>query len=195
MAQRKNEFGLTPQQERFCHEVIKGEYSADGKGVYITAYRKAYNCKSEDGNATKTQYENASRLANDSKIAARIAQLEAERNALLRLSHTEYISQDIWLNDLDVLELMIFDKKLHAWRLRKVYEMSKEIRKKVPFTLDSKGRMIPDLNKNVVRERLMKALGIASERKDIGISVADGVRVIDFGEFPDNLEDVKSDKM
>lgn len=195
MAQMKNEYGLTPQQERFCQEVVRGEYSSDGKGVLVTAYRTAYNCRSEDGKATKTQYENASRLSRDSKIIARIRQLEEERNRALNLSATEYISHDIWLNDFDVLELMKFDESKGVWRLRFIYEMSKEVRRKIPFKLNNKGRLVPDLDKNAVRDRLMKALGISSEKKEIEVSGLSGVKYIDFGDFPDSLKDDDDDKM
>lgn len=189
MAQKKNEYGLTPKQELFCQEVVKGEYSSDGGGVYVTAYRKAYNCKSEGKSARNTQYSEASRLANDPKITARIRQLEQERNALLKLSHAQYVSEDIWLKELDVLDLMKYDEKIGAWRLRKVHEMPQEIRKRVPFRIDQKGRMIPDLDKNVVRDRLMKALGFSKETKEVSINGTEGVRIIDFGEFPDTLKD------
>ena len=169
MGQIKNEYGLTPQQEKFCHEVIRGEYSADGKGVLVTAYRAAYNCKSDDGKATKSQWENASRLASNSKVRARIKQLREEREKLLSLSHAEYVSKDVWLDELDVLELMKYDESKGVWRLRRVHEMSKEIRKRVPFEINSKGIMVPVLDKNKVRERLMRALGFASDKQKLEV--------------------------
>lgn len=56
---------LTAKQEQFAQNIIKGMSQAD-------AYRSAYNTKRM---ADKTIHENASRLANDSKISARIAEL------------------------------------------------------------------------------------------------------------------------
>ena len=191
MAQIKNEYGLTPAQERFCHEVVRGEYSSDGKGVLVTAYRNAYNCKSENGKARKSQYENASRLASNSKIKARIEMLKKEREELLTISHSEFVSRDVWLNDLDILELFKFDEKTGGWRLRRIYEMPKDIRKNVPFKLDAKGRMIPDLDKDKVRERLMKALGFGTERKDVNINgLFGGENVFEIGfDYDDEDED------
>lgn len=59
---------LTAKQEQFAQNIIKGMSQAD-------AYRSAYNTKRM---ADKTIHENASRLANDGKIAARIAELRGE---------------------------------------------------------------------------------------------------------------------
>ena len=187
MAQKKDKNGLTPQQEKFCQEVVRAEYSSDGSGVLITAYRKAYNCKSEGEKPTKTQYENASRLWNDSKIRARIKEIEEEHRKALTLSHAEFVSNDIWLNDLDVLDLMKYDESIGAWRMRRVYEMPKEIRKRVPFKIDNKGRMIPDLDKEAIRDRLVKVLGFADEKSDVNVNIQNGRKIITFGGFDDDL--------
>lgn len=59
--------GLTPKQEKFAVAVAKGATGAD-------AYRAAYDVKRM---RDKTVHEAASRLMNDSKVAARIEQLKA----------------------------------------------------------------------------------------------------------------------
>lgn len=56
---------LTPKQEAFVQEIIKGKSQAD-------AYRSAYSCKKM---SDKTIWENASRLMADSKVAARVQEL------------------------------------------------------------------------------------------------------------------------
>ena len=56
---------LTAKQEQFAQNIIKGMSQAD-------AYRSAYSTARM---ADKTIHENASRLANDSKVAARIEEL------------------------------------------------------------------------------------------------------------------------
>lgn len=59
---------LTAKQEQFAQNIIKGMSQAD-------AYRSAYNTKRM---SDKTIHENASRLANDSKVTARINELRGQ---------------------------------------------------------------------------------------------------------------------
>jgi phage terminase small subunit len=57
---------LTPKQEKFCQCIIKGMNQTD-------AYREAYNTKNAKD---ETLWSNASRLMNDSKVAARLEELK-----------------------------------------------------------------------------------------------------------------------
>tara|TARA_R100000951_G_scaffold1557_7_gene3293 strand:- start:1246 stop:1659 length:414 start_codon:yes stop_codon:yes gene_type:complete len=57
---------LTPKQEKFAVLVAEGNTQAD-------AYREAYD---PIGSEDKTIHENASRLANDSKVSARIKEIQ-----------------------------------------------------------------------------------------------------------------------
>jgi phage terminase small subunit len=59
---------LTPKQEKFVQGLIQGMSQAD-------AYRSAYSTKNM---ADKTIWENASRIANDSKVKARLQELRNE---------------------------------------------------------------------------------------------------------------------
>lgn len=59
---------LTPKQEVFVQEIIKGKSQAD-------AYRTAYSTKNM---SDKTIHEAASRLMADSKVAARVKELREE---------------------------------------------------------------------------------------------------------------------
>jgi phage terminase small subunit len=59
--------GLTPKREKFAQLVASGMQQAD-------AYRKAFDTKQSKD---KTVHEGASRLAADSKVAARIEELRA----------------------------------------------------------------------------------------------------------------------
>ena len=59
---------LTPKQELFVQNIIQGMSQAD-------AYRGAYSCKNQ---SDKTIWENASRLANNSKVQARLKELRNE---------------------------------------------------------------------------------------------------------------------
>ena len=70
---------LTAKQEQFVQNIIKGMSQAD-------AYRSAYNTKRM---SDKTIHENASRLANDSKITARINELRAQISTVSVMSAQE----------------------------------------------------------------------------------------------------------
>lgn len=59
---------LTAKQEQFAQNIIKGMSQAD-------AYRSAYDTKRM---SDKTVHENASRLANNSKVTARLVELRDE---------------------------------------------------------------------------------------------------------------------
>ena len=59
---------LTPKQEMFVQNMVKGMSQAD-------AYRASYACKNM---SDKTIHEAASRLANDSKISARLSELRQQ---------------------------------------------------------------------------------------------------------------------
>lgn len=65
----KNGNKLTSKQEKFCNEIVKNNLSQ------AEAYRKAYSPKNMQD---KTIHEAASRIANDSKVAARIKQLRSK---------------------------------------------------------------------------------------------------------------------
>lgn len=161
MARKKNKHGLTPQQEMFCQYVVDA-YGSDTRGVLVSAYRKAYNCKN-DAQAS-THYANASRLMDNSKIVARIEQLEEERARLASISRERIISDDVKILDLDPLSLWIMDDKTGQWRMRYLHEIPKEIRRLLKFTKSGK-RLIPDVDKDAAKKRLIDVLGYASAKE------------------------------
>ena len=59
---------LTPKQEQFVQNIIKGMSQAD-------AYRSAYSCENMSDNAI---YVNASKLASNTKVALRLSELRNE---------------------------------------------------------------------------------------------------------------------
>ena len=78
---------LTAKQEQFAQNIIKGMSQAD-------AYRSAY---STSRMADKTIHENASRLAKDSKISARIAELRGQLTKETIMTAQERLE---WLTEL-----------------------------------------------------------------------------------------------
>ena len=77
---------LTAKQEQFAQGIIKGMSQAD-------AYRSAY---STSRMADKTIHENASRLANDSKVKARINELRGKistENIMTAQNRLEWLTE------------------------------------------------------------------------------------------------------
>jgi phage terminase small subunit len=75
---------LTAKQEKFVQNIIQGMSQAD-------AYRSAYSCKNM---SDKTVWENASRLANDSKVSARLSELRGQLTKATIMSAQERLE---WL--------------------------------------------------------------------------------------------------
>ena len=83
---------LTAKQEQFAQNIIKGMTQAD-------AYRSAYNTNRM---ADKTIHENASRLANDSKVKARISELRgqiAAENIMTAQKRLEWLTELVMSNE------------------------------------------------------------------------------------------------
>lgn len=154
MARIKNEHGLTPQQEQFCQYVVDA-YGSDTKGILVAAYRKAYNCRSDA--KPETHWSKASELYNNGKVRARIEQLREEVAKLVTIDRERLISDDVKIANLDLLDLWKVDEKTHQWRLRYIHEIPKELRRLLSFKLVGK-RLIPDIDKEKARQRLMAAL-------------------------------------
>jgi hypothetical protein len=79
---------LTEKQMKFVEEVSEG-------GSQSNAYRKAYDTSQM---APKTIWEEASRLRRHPKVAARIEELEAEKEAqerMLRLSYGDFVINEL----------------------------------------------------------------------------------------------------
>lgn len=77
---RANPDALTPAQEHFAREVVR-------LGSYSLAYRRAYRVR--ESTKPETVWRNASGLAHETKVAARIAQLKekaAEKAIVTRTS-------------------------------------------------------------------------------------------------------------
>lgn len=77
--QRRNARGLTDQMEAFAHALV---YGIEGKpATQADAYRHAYDASNMQA---KTVTQAASRLVTDDRIAKRVEQLRAQREAHMR---------------------------------------------------------------------------------------------------------------
>ena len=127
MARRKNEKGLTHQQEMFCRYMVDA-YGDNAERIQLTAYRMAYNCKSEDARARKWQTVEATKLMNDPNITLRIKELEQEQSELLTISMEEIVSNDVKAYHLDPLQFLKWDEEAGRYRPRRLEEFPKSVR-------------------------------------------------------------------
>ena len=88
---------LTAKQELFCNKIIEGMSQAD-------AYRAAYSTKKMND---KTIHEAASRLASDSKVSARLAELRGQLTSAAIMTAEKRLE---WLTGVIKGEHMTADK-------------------------------------------------------------------------------------
>ena len=174
MARVKNEYGLTLQEERFCKYYVNqyANLDEDGSdvGIAVEAYRRAYNCKSDA--KRQTHQEKASRLINKGKIRARIAQLREAVGKVECIECAEIVRRNVVALNVDPLELLVFDDKLGKYRIRFMHEIRKEIRDVIPYKINNRGIVIPDIDRNVIQDRLIRILGYeASKKQEVGVTL------------------------
>ncbi|MCM1139729.1 MAG: hypothetical protein NC453_14270 [Muribaculum sp.] len=164
MARRKNQYGLTPQQEEFC-QAVADAYGTDKKGILVAAYRKAYNCKSSA--KEDWHYVRASELYNDSKIKVRIEQLEEEQRKLCTVSKEELISRNTKILRTDPLRLMKLDPTTGNYIAKRLNEIPVSIRMLVTPQVVH-GRMVYVLDKKTAQQVLIDLCGYDAP-KDINV--------------------------
>lgn len=166
--------GITQQQEKFARFYVAAfaNITDDGDDIDIAveAYKRAYNCSSDS--KEKTWRDNARRLMNNSAITARIAQLRAELSALVGMECVEIVSNNVKAYRVDPLQLTVFDKEKGKWRLRQMHEIRKEVRDVMPYKITSKGTIVPDIDRNVIQDRIIRILGYeATKKQEVGVTV------------------------
>lgn len=151
MAQRKNEHGLTPKQEAFCHAYVNA-YGTEDFGNATAALLKAYNYSNRE-----TAYREASRLMNDPKITTRLNDLLMERLCEAEANAQALIDRDKLAANFD--DGLLWEPDAETGRDMKitVTKLPKWIR--VLGTWKSiGGRAVFVVDKEAARERLHKAL-------------------------------------
>lgn len=124
----KNEWGLTPQQERFAQEVAKGQSQS-------SAYRQAYplSKKWKDDSV----HNKASALSRDAQVAARVAMLTAAAADRAELDAAEIIREIRRLAVSDIAGIMHPDG-----RVKLPHELDPATRAAIAsFKIDEYGRI------------------------------------------------------
>lgn len=162
-----DENGLTPQQEKFAIYYVN-QYAniaddGDDIDVALMAYRKAYNCNSDAKAATHKGA--ARKLIKNTRIANRIRELRKQLSEQVGIECAEIVSNDIKALRVDPLELLIFDPKINKYRLRFMHEIPKRIRDVMPYKIDSRGRLIPDIDRNKLTDRIIRVCGFEAAKE------------------------------
>lgn len=173
MARIKDENGLTRQQELFCQYVVDA-YGNNDKAILITAYRMAYNCKSDTNKSW--HYSEASKLNNDPKIALRIQQIKAERKKREEEIETEkekvrfqLVRRNLQILDKDPLDLMKEDEETRGYRMKKLNEIPKRDRK-ILRRLVVEGRLVYDYDKKWAEKTVIDVLGLSRTVTDTTVN-------------------------
>lgn len=143
----KNEWGLTPQQEKFAQAVASGNSLSD---AYRTSY-KAGKMKQE------TIQECASRLASDRKISARVKSLQAAAAEIAVDEAVEIARENLRLSKSRISGIMHPDG-----RVKLPHELDPETEAAIAsFKIDEYGRIEYKFwDKNSALERASKILGL-----------------------------------
>lgn len=143
----KNEYGLTPQQEKFAQEVAKGLSLA-------AAYREAYplSKKWKDDSV----HNKASALARKAQVAARVSAMQSEAAANATLEAAEVLRQVNLLVTSDIVNICHADG-----RIKLPHELDAATRAAVKsFKLTKDGIEYQFWDKNSALEKAMKHLGL-----------------------------------
>jgi hypothetical protein len=178
MGRRKDENGLTPQQEKFCQYVVDA-YGTNPEMTYTKAYRMAYNCKSDA--QAETHWKNAHELMKNPNVIRRVKQLREEQARLVTISKEEMIAKNVRRSQVDPMDFFIEDEETHRLRMRKMSEMPKGLRDLLVMRI-SNGKIIWVLDKEAAEKAIIELLGFASA-KDINI------KTNSFGELMFGFDD------
>lgn len=95
MAQRRNEHGLTPKEEAFCHAYVNA-YGTEDFGNASAAVRKVYNYSTP-----QNAYNKAVELMDKYEISTRIADLLNERIATAGVEAQSQLERDNLMSNFD----------------------------------------------------------------------------------------------
>lgn len=142
----KNEYGLTPQQEKFAQLVAEGKSLSD-------AYRGAYKVGKSK---SETVNENASRVMSDAKVSARVKAMQAEAAANAGLQASEVLRQVQMLVTSDIVGICKEDGTVKL-----PHELDERTRAAVKsFKITKDGIEYQFWDKNSALDKAMKHLGL-----------------------------------
>lgn len=149
MAQRRNEHGLTPKEEAFCHAYVNA-YGTPDFGNASAAVRKVYNYSTDKNARSK-----ASELMNRYDISRTIADLLNERIALAGVDSQSQLERDNLMSNFDDGLLWEIDEETGRDMKISISKLPKWIRVLGTWKTVG-GRAIFAIDKEAARNRLSK---------------------------------------
>lgn len=166
MAQRK----LTAKQEKYALELATGTDSNGQPISQAEAYRRTFKC---DKMADKTIWENASRLFNDSKVAARVQELRDNVTKAAVIDASYVLKRLVEIDQMDVLDIHNDDgtiKPIREWpKIWRTYLNSIEVSEIMQGTGDD--RQIAAILKKVKWPDKVKNLELIGKHLAVGAFV------------------------
>lgn len=151
---------LTMKQERFC------QYYVDTDGNASESYRMAYDCSKMQ---SETIWSNASRLANNSKVIARINEIKRERAEKSRVKRetVEKVLMDIIT--VDPSDIFLIDDKTGKVRVKNAKQLPANIRNSIKKISNNKGVVTYEFNGKTEAARLLGAWNGWNAPKEVNV--------------------------
>lgn len=149
MAQKRNEHGLTPKEEAFCHAYVNA-YGTEDFGNASAAVRKVYNYTTNKNARTK-----ASELMNRYDISRTIADLLNERIVIAGVDAQSQLERDNLMSNFDDGLLWEYDAETDRDKKITLSKLPKWIRILGTWKTVG-GRAVFSIDKEAARDRLNK---------------------------------------
>lgn len=165
---------LTTKQEMFCHYYVEIGFASE-------AYRMAYNCANMK---PKTVNECACRLLSDRKIAARVAELEAEYAEASKANRQEVEAVMMDIVKSDTADMYEVDDETGKLKMKSPHRLPRRVRRAIKTIRNNRGSVTYDLqSKTEAANWLAKVNGweAPKELKMTGDMNVKDERRMDFG--------------
>lgn len=149
MAQKRNEHGLTPKEEAFCHAYVSA-YGTPDFGNASAAVRKVYSYSNQ-----QNLYNKAVELMNKYEISTRIADLLNERIAIAGVDAQSQLERDNLMSNFDDGMLWETDPETGRDLKTSITKLPKWIRILGTWKTVG-GRAVFTVDKEAARDRLNK---------------------------------------
>ena len=154
----KNE--LTMKQEMFCQAYVD-------TGIASAAYRLAYDCKKMK---SETIWSNACRLLADSKVKARVAEIQRE-NAKRSIVDRALVEKKLMdIVEVDPAELYYWSEEKGKFVMKSPHELPKHLRSALKKISNKRGELTYEFNGKVEAARLLAAMNGWEQPKEVKLS-------------------------
>lgn len=152
---------LTEKQEKFC------QFYLDTEGNASEAYRMAYDTSNMK---PETVWSNASRLLDDSKVAARISEIRTERakSTTIERKKVEQVLMDIITADPN--DLYTIDPRIGKIKIKSPNQLPKRMRNALKKIKNNRGIVEYEFNGKVEAARLLGSWNGWDAPKEVNVN-------------------------